>query len=118
MSWRTGATVWKARRRICWPATKFAGSTSANKGCTEGDRVITRFARGNRVIGRTNDSFLSPDHLMTLSPSSGALWLLIVAFAGWAAVTQTPQFVVGLIVGSLYALAAVGLTLIYGVARV
>src|SRR5215217_1710382 len=47
-----------------------------------------------------------------------ALWLLIGAFTIWAAVTQTPQFAVGLIVGSLYALSAVGLTLIYGVARV
>ena len=47
-----------------------------------------------------------------------ALWLLIIAFAAWAAFTHTPQFVVGLIVGSLYGLSAVGLTLIYGVARV
>src|ERR671917_2635939 len=47
-----------------------------------------------------------------------ALWLLIAGFVAWAAVAQTPQFVVGLIVGSLYALSAVGLTLIYGVARV
>src|SRR3712207_5626330 len=47
-----------------------------------------------------------------------ALWLLIIVFTAWAAVTQTPQFVVGVIVGSLYALSAVGLTLIYGVARV
>jgi branched-chain amino acid transport system permease protein len=46
------------------------------------------------------------------------LWLLITAIVVWAAVAQTPQFVVGLIVGSLYALSAVGLTLIYGVARV
>jgi branched-chain amino acid transport system permease protein len=46
------------------------------------------------------------------------LWLLIAGFAAWAAVAQTAQFVVGLIVGSLYALSAVGLTLIYGVARV
>ena len=46
------------------------------------------------------------------------LWLLIAGFIAWAAVTQTAQFVVGLIVGSLYALSAVGLTLIYGVARV
>jgi len=46
------------------------------------------------------------------------LWLLIASFIAWAAVTQTPQFVVGLIVGSIYALSAVGLTLIYGVARV
>ncbi|HKG28323.1 MAG TPA: branched-chain amino acid ABC transporter permease [Thermomicrobiales bacterium] len=47
-----------------------------------------------------------------------ALWLLIIAFAAWAAFAHTPQFVVGLIVGSLYGLSAVGLTLIYGVARV
>jgi branched-chain amino acid transport system permease protein len=47
-----------------------------------------------------------------------ALWLLIAAFTAWAAFTQTAQFVVGLIVGSLYGLSAVGLTLIYGVARV
>src|SRR3954470_1250474 len=47
-----------------------------------------------------------------------ALWLLIIVFAVWAAFAHTPQFVVGLIVGSLYALSAVGLTLIYGVARV
>jgi branched-chain amino acid transport system permease protein len=46
------------------------------------------------------------------------LWLLIGGFAAWAAITQTAQFVVGLIVGSLYGLSAVGLTLIYGVARV
>ena len=49
---------------------------------------------------------------------SWTLWLLIIVFATWAAFAHTPQFVVGLIVGSLYALSAVGLTLIYGVARV
>ena len=47
-----------------------------------------------------------------------ALWLLTAGFVLWAAVAQTVQFVVGLTVGSLYALAAVGLTLIYGIARV
>ncbi len=47
-----------------------------------------------------------------------APWLLIGAFFAWAAVVHTEQFVVGLIVGSLYALAAVGLTLIYGITRV
>jgi branched-subunit amino acid ABC-type transport system permease component len=45
-------------------------------------------------------------------------WLLIGVFVVWAAIAQTQQFVVGLIVGSLYALSAVGLTLIYGIARV
>ena len=47
-----------------------------------------------------------------------ALWLLIIVFAAWAAFAHTPQFVVGLIVGSLYGLSAVGLTLIYGVAGI
>jgi branched-chain amino acid transport system permease protein len=47
-----------------------------------------------------------------------APWLLIGGFALWAALARTDQFVVGIIVGSLYALAAVGLTLIYGIARV
>ncbi len=47
-----------------------------------------------------------------------APWILIGVFLVWAAFAHTQQFVVGLIVGSLYALAAVGLTLIYGIARV
>jgi branched-subunit amino acid ABC-type transport system permease component len=47
-----------------------------------------------------------------------APWLIIGGFAIWAAMALTEQFVVGLIVGSLYALAAVGLTLIYGITRV
>ena len=47
-----------------------------------------------------------------------APWLLVAVFGVWAAVARTDQFVIGLIVGSLYALAAVGLTLIYGIARV
>jgi branched-chain amino acid transport system permease protein/neutral amino acid transport system permease protein len=47
-----------------------------------------------------------------------APWILIGVFIVWAAFAYTQQFVVGVIVGSLYALAAVGLTLIYGIARV
>jgi branched-subunit amino acid ABC-type transport system permease component len=46
------------------------------------------------------------------------LWLFIAVFTLWAAIAHTAQFVVGLIVGSLYALSAVGLTLILGIARV
>lgn len=47
-----------------------------------------------------------------------APWLVIGALGAWIVVALTEQFVVGLIVGSLYALAAVGLTMIYGIARV
>ncbi len=45
------------------------------------------------------------------------IWILLVGFAVVSVVAYTEQFVVGLIVGSLYALAAVGLTLIYGITR-
>jgi len=45
-------------------------------------------------------------------------WLLIGGGVAWAAVARTDQLVVGVIIGSLYALAAVGLTLIYGIAKV
>lgn len=46
-----------------------------------------------------------------------AIWIVLAGFAAVAAVAYTEQFVVGIIVGSLYALAAVGLTLIYGITR-
>ncbi|MCC6312600.1 MAG: branched-chain amino acid ABC transporter permease [Thermomicrobiales bacterium] len=45
-------------------------------------------------------------------------WVVIVGLGAWAAIALTDQFVIGVIVGSLYALSAVGLTLIYGIARV
>lgn len=45
-------------------------------------------------------------------------WLVITLLGVWAAIALTDQFVVGVIVGSLYALSAVGLTLIYGIAKV
>jgi branched-chain amino acid transport system permease protein len=47
-----------------------------------------------------------------------APWIVIIGLGGWAAVARTDQFAVGIIVGTLYALAAVGLTMIYGITRV
>ncbi len=58
----------------------------------------------------------SPAWSQTLG--SWAPWIVIIGLGGWAAVVRTDQFMVGLIVGSLYALAAVGLTMIYGIAKV
>jgi branched-chain amino acid transport system permease protein/neutral amino acid transport system permease protein len=46
-----------------------------------------------------------------------ALWLLIGAFFTWAAIEERQLFVIGLIVGSVLALGAIGLTLIYGVLK-
>lgn len=67
----------------------------------------------------------APAHTASTSRSSsrarlGALapWIIIVLLGALAAIARTDQFVVGIIVGSLYALSAVGLTLIYGIARV
>jgi branched-chain amino acid transport system permease protein/neutral amino acid transport system permease protein len=61
------------------------------------------------------------ERTMTVRPwyrsSAVALWLAVGALTVWAATAHTNQFVVGLIVGSLYALGAVGLTLIYGVTK-
>ncbi|CAN5681074.1 branched-chain amino acid ABC transporter permease [soil metagenome] len=49
--------------------------------------------------------------------TSAAVWLLLGALMAWAAVAYSLQFMVGLVVGSIYALAAVGLTLIYSITK-
>ena len=46
------------------------------------------------------------------------LWTAIVVFGIWGALAYTDQFVVGIIVGSIYALGAIGLTLIYGILKI
>jgi branched-chain amino acid transport system permease protein/neutral amino acid transport system permease protein len=48
---------------------------------------------------------------------AGGLWAVIGVCAGWAFVAETQLSVVGLIVGSILALGAIGLTLIYGVLK-
>jgi branched-chain amino acid transport system permease protein len=50
--------------------------------------------------------------------TSTVLWTAGLLAAAWVAYNYPTQFMVGLIIGSLYALAAVGLTLIYSIARV
>lgn len=45
------------------------------------------------------------------------LWTLIIVFGIWAALARTDQFVAGIAVGSVFALGALGLTLIYGVLK-
>jgi len=46
------------------------------------------------------------------------LWGAGCLATAWAAYAYSSQFIVGLVIGSLYALAAVGLTLIYSIARI
>ncbi len=45
------------------------------------------------------------------------LWVLILALVIWSATSATQMFVVGIVVGSVLALGALGLTLIYGVLK-
>ena len=47
--------------------------------------------------------------------STAILWLLIALRFAWSAIFETDLFVAGLIVGSVLALGAIGLTLIYGI---
>jgi len=49
--------------------------------------------------------------------SGALLWALVVSFLVGSAVSSPDHFAVGLVVGSVYALAALGLTLVYGVLR-
>ncbi len=46
-----------------------------------------------------------------------ALWLFFLVFGTWAILTQTDAFAVGVVTGSILALGAIGLTLIYGVLK-
>ncbi len=49
--------------------------------------------------------------------SGAGLWILIGALLIWSATSTTQLFVVGIVVGSVLALGALGLTLIYGVLK-
>lgn len=49
--------------------------------------------------------------------AGGGLWALIVLFIVWAALEERDALVVGIVSGSILALGAVGLTLIYGVLK-
>ena len=46
------------------------------------------------------------------------LWAVIILFGVWSVFAYTDQFVVGIIVGSIFALGAIGLTLIYGLLKI
>src|SRR3990172_4308516 len=49
--------------------------------------------------------------------STWGLWVVIGGLFVWAALDERQLFVVGVVVGSIYALGALGLTLIYGVLK-
>ncbi len=72
------------------------------------------------VTGRLAEALDSArNRFRSLGDAAGAasIWALIGALFIWAAFAQTQLFVVGIIVGSVLALGAIGLTLIYGILR-
>ena len=72
------------------------------------------------LAGRFTDTIATTrDRLRNLGDTASAsgLWALIALLFIWSAFAQTQLFVVGIIVGSVLALGAIGLTLIYGVLR-
>ncbi len=46
-----------------------------------------------------------------------AMWLFFLVFGTWAIVVETDAFAVGVVTGSIIALGAIGLTLIYGILK-
>jgi len=78
---------------------------------------MARVADGS-IVGRRNEARWGAADAWARRLGELAPWVVIGVLGVWSAVALTEQFVVGIIVGSLYALAAVGLTLIYGIARV
>lgn len=71
------------------------------------EQTDQRTGSRSRVLGRR-------DWPLT---SQQLTWIVIGVLGVWAAIAYTDQFVTGLIVGSIYALAAVALTLIYGITK-
>jgi hypothetical protein len=65
------------------------------------------------------DRFEASGHICRAAGVIGTwgLWALIGALFLWAALDERQLFVIGLIVGSVLALGAIGLTLIYGILR-
>jgi branched-chain amino acid transport system permease protein/neutral amino acid transport system permease protein len=63
------------------------------------------------------------EHLRDYRRAAGAwlsgpgLWVIIGVFMVWAALAERDAFVVGVVAGSIFALGALGLTLIYGVLK-
>jgi len=70
-------------------------------------------ARVSDTLSALRDVFRRLGDLTT----SVAIWGLVALLFGWAAYAETQLFIIGIIVGSILALGAIGLTLVYGILR-
>ncbi len=64
-------------------------------------------------IATTLDRFRAVGDQLILA----ALWLFFLVFGTWAILAETDAFAVGVVTGSILALGAIGLTLIYGILK-
>lgn len=65
------------------------------------------------LVLRYGDPFLARGDVLVIV----GLWVNLIIFGGWASFAETDAFVVGVVTGSVLALGAIGLTLIYGVLK-
>jgi len=66
---------------------------------------------------RLRDEFRTRSRIAAEVASGAGLWALVVGFCVWAFLQERDAFVVGVVTGSVFALGAIGLTLIYGVLK-
>ena len=66
---------------------------------------------------RLRDEFRTHSGVAAELASGAGLWALVVGFCVWAFLQERDAFVVGVVTGSVFALGAIGLTLIYGVLK-
>ena len=71
------------------------------------------------AVARAADVLTKARELRRFGDTAGTvgLWLFVVALVLWGAIDSMQLFVIGIIVGSIYALGAIGLTLIYGILK-
>jgi branched-chain amino acid transport system permease protein/neutral amino acid transport system permease protein len=72
------------------------------------------------LVGRFSDTLATTfDRLRARGDqlALAGLWLAIAVFGTWAILTRTDAFAVGVVTGSVLALGAIGLTLIYGILK-
>lgn len=73
----------------------------------------TRLVRRRDIWDRFNDSLRAQGDRLLLA----GLWLFFLIFGVWAILTETDAFAIGVVTGSVLALGAIGLTLIFGILK-
>ncbi len=105
-----GTVVWTVA--LCFAAWAVVAETGGPAGLGWAAMFVLILAAGGLMFsyadtlrGRGDDLIIS------------GLWANVLVFGTWAVLTRTDAFAVGVVTGSVFALGAVGLTLIYGILK-